>query len=292
MAPAGTRSVLLAPVFPGVPHSFDDESAYLDVYRSSHWAVTHRKGGWDCFRHIEILFAGAMPLMPDAADVPSSAMVHYPRPALRELFERLVDGGPFTSRSAMAQLREHALRWLTSSAMARYLLRAVGYRGGRILFVDPSLPEQPDYLSMMTLIGLRRVVGSDVIEWRPTTYLYDDHEGDVRSLYGRGFGYARVLPAAMRGVPCGARTSSDDDLPAFIRHQRPALVVFGSVARAGDAPRRWRSLPDATRPPAAVVFGEDQGPDDAMLGMLRDLGATIFVRESEADLGRSIRSIA
>lgn len=278
----GRRPRLLARIYPGAPYAFSDESSYLAEYRASHWGLTHRKGGWDCFRHIEVLFSGAIPLMPDADRIPASAMVHYPRRGLRELAERAAEQGPFTSRSALEDLGRHATRWLTSEAMARYLLRVGGYRGGGVLFVDPALPDQPDYLSLMTLVGLKQVLGPDVAEWRTTEYLYADHRHDPSRLYGRGFGYEGVLPPSARG-----RHHPEADLGALLVRTRPALVVFGSIARAGDEPLQWRSLPRALRPPAIALYGEDAGPDDGMLARMRDLGAELVVRESEADLGRA-----
>lgn len=286
---SGRRRRVLAGVYPGVPYAFSKESAYLAQYRTSHWAVTHRKGGWDCFRHLEIIFAGALPLMPDAHRIPDATMVFYPRRAMTRLHEVLRLSGPFVSADAARRLQGHASRWLSSAAMARYLLRAVGYSGGPVLFVDRMLKELPDYLSVMTVIGLKQALGPAVLEWRSTSYLYEDHRGSTQHLYGRGFGYSRVLPPELRrDDEVGQPLMADRDFIADLRRVRPGLVVFGSLERAPYELMLWREMPADERPPAAVLYGGDSGPTDAELALIRDLPAHVFVRESTADLARTV----
>ena len=41
---------------------FDDEESYYNDYAKSLFAITMKKGGWDCLRHYEILAAGCLPV--------------------------------------------------------------------------------------------------------------------------------------------------------------------------------------------------------------------------------------
>lgn len=43
------------------------------------FAVTFKKAGWDCMRHLEIIAAGALPVFTDIADLPAGTMAAYPR---------------------------------------------------------------------------------------------------------------------------------------------------------------------------------------------------------------------
>jgi hypothetical protein len=43
------------------------------------FAVTFKKSGWDCMRHLEIMAAGALPVFTDIADLPAGTMAAYPR---------------------------------------------------------------------------------------------------------------------------------------------------------------------------------------------------------------------
>jgi hypothetical protein len=83
--------------------------------------------------------------------------------------------------------------------MARYVLDAAGLSDARsVLFVDERLPHHADYLSVLTLIGLKHLLGRDCRVMYPVDYIYDDTDIDVSTLYGRGFGYTRVVPTSAR----------------------------------------------------------------------------------------------
>jgi hypothetical protein len=58
---------------------FDDEKSYYEDYRKSYFALTHKKGGWDCMRHYEILLNGCIPYFPDIENCPKMTMIKFPR---------------------------------------------------------------------------------------------------------------------------------------------------------------------------------------------------------------------
>ena len=49
------RPHFLSTTYPGAPHSFSNWENYLEDYRGSYFALSSKKGGWDTFRHLEIL---------------------------------------------------------------------------------------------------------------------------------------------------------------------------------------------------------------------------------------------
>lgn len=58
---------------------FEDRLGYLQQYYSSTFGLTHKKGGWDCNRHVEILITGCVPYMFDISKCPKYTMVFYPK---------------------------------------------------------------------------------------------------------------------------------------------------------------------------------------------------------------------
>jgi hypothetical protein len=58
---------------------FEDEKSYYDDYQKSYFSLTHKKGGWDCMRHYEILLNGCVPYFPDIQNCPTSTMVNFPK---------------------------------------------------------------------------------------------------------------------------------------------------------------------------------------------------------------------
>lgn len=60
------KSIILANYNPtGVGSKFykyDNENDYYNGYKKALFAITRKKGGWDCMRHYEILANGCIPI--------------------------------------------------------------------------------------------------------------------------------------------------------------------------------------------------------------------------------------
>ena len=269
------QSPTISPVFPGHKYSFDDEADYLDMYGRHSFALTHKKAGWDCFRHVEIFASGAIPFMPDASLIPPHTMVHYPKTFLSEVADHLLRSRGNLSPRVQQAVRDYFTRHLTTRAMAEYILRvSPPVAQGTVLFVDEAVGETPDYQSVLTLIGLKQILGSRVTLATPVPYLYSDWAGNAQELYGRGFGYSRVLVTDMKSESevSGAFVDLGGPLPASVD-----LLVVGSITRnyerAVDLLGRF--------PPSQTVWvhGEDEGPTASELSRYRNFGVTVFVRE-------------
>ena len=188
----------VSPVFPGQAYSYSVLEDYMDQYSKSALAVTHKKGGWDCFRHLEIISAGSLPLMPDIEYCPPYTMVHYPKEVMAKIAKRL-QSGLVPDDSVYEFVHNWARRNLTSIAMARYIFEALNVSPKRILFLDEGLPKRADYLSVFTLIGLLQDPSWHVDVAFPVEYIFQDWQGDASGLYGRGFGFAKALETTKPG---------------------------------------------------------------------------------------------
>ena len=261
-------ATLVSPIIPGMPLTFENPEAYLATYQNSYFGVTHRKAGWDCFRHLEILASGAIPLMPDAESIPSYSMVHYPKRALRDVLRNVRAHGSPPDLATRHAFRQHFEKYQSTSAMARYLLQASGLTTAkRVLFVDECLPHHADYLSVMTLIGLKQLLGADCVAAFPIDYVYEDSSFPVSALYGRGFGYTRVLPVSAR---------SPEELRAQWDPAQFDALVIGSVSR--NAPLAADLLKHFPAHRTLWIHGEDTPPLPDDVRTMRLSGAHIFVR--------------
>jgi hypothetical protein len=166
---------------------------------------------------------------------------------------------------------------LTSVAMLQYAFKVAGIQTlDSVLFLDERLPRQADYLSVMTLISLKQLVGSRChVPWKPD-YLYGEWRGDSKSLYGLGFGYARIL---------GQGDLSDME-KQFSVHPYPGLqdldfdsydlIVVGSACRN----RKLTNMVSALNGPNRLYFvGEDYPLSRSERMWLRSLNGSVFVRE-------------
>ena len=259
---------LVSPIVPGYPYAFEEPQAYMETYQDSFLAVTHRKAGWDCFRHLEILAAGAVPLMQDAGDIPGYSMVHYPKAALAAVPQLVQEFGSPPSMATRKAFRGHFMRHLTSVGMARYLLHASGLSQARsVLFVDARLPEHVDYLSVLTLIGLKQLLGQACISAFPVDYIYDDTRVPTAGLYGRGFGYSKVVPSVFRPAQEGN---------VKLNPRNFDVLVVGSISRNLEVAQEMASQLPADR--TIWIHGEDSPPLPDYVHYLRSTKNHIVVR--------------
>jgi hypothetical protein len=268
------RSRLVARIIPGTPYSFSDENSYLQEYNMSYYGMTHKKGGWDCFRHLEILNAGAIPLMPDSSDIPQFSMVHYPKDAMAHIFSEFESKIGLPSLDARLSFKEHFNRHLTCEAMAGYIFDVSQIKpSSQILFIDERLERSVDYLSLFTLIGLHQLPDVKVTSMFPTPYLWTDWGGDSAKLYGRGFGYARLLEpnSRKRDFAVSVRKIRKD-----LRNDRYDAVVFGSIMRNLRAYAHLRPHLDPAR--TFLMNGEDLPVSSETLEKLTSTGSHVFVR--------------
>jgi len=281
----GPRDNFLSTTIPGEPFSFDSWEDYLGEYQSAFFALSTKKGGWDTFRHVEILFSGGIPLMPGLGRSRPAALAHYPKRALSMVLESLIQAGPALPDDHTQEFfRQYSRQRLTTEAMATHLVEASGISGSRVLFLDRGLPQRTDYLSAFTLIGLRQALGAEVIPAWEVDYLFDDFTGDTSRLYGRGFGYTKVLPAALRRAqslasPSKQGTEELGELVALAESCESIVVgnydgnrdLVAALLGAGIPARRF-----------VCIVGSDMPPDRTLRAQMRRSEMTFFVREFSA----------
>lgn len=233
---------------------FDTEEEYYQDYQHSYFAVTKKKGGWDCLRHYEILANGCIPYFLDLEECPEKTMFFFPKELIREAMQ--LDGVSYLHidhqkfdrdkyEEILQKLLDHTRNFLTTSQMASTLLERINYSGfGKILYLSEDT--EPDYLRCMTLIGLKELLGSQVVDFPKIPHIYRSF-GDVSSLYGKGMTYSKVV----------------DDLPVDrsrieerIHRREFEFIIYGSVHRGLP----FINLVTQKYPPAKIVYlcGEDR----------------------------------
>ena len=275
--PVTDRPHFLSTTYPGTPHSFTTWEDYLHEYRSSFFALSTKKGGWDTFRHLEILFSGTIPLMPGLARSSRYALAHYPKRALSDLLDSLVTEGPATPDQ---HTRDFFFRWaeehLTTRAMGSYVVDISEMSTERVVFLDRALASRTDYLSAFSFIGLTEVLGSSLVAAFEPSFLFDDFSGDTTRHYGKGFGYTKVIPSGLRSTDSLSLDSSRAELLELA--SSASTIVVGNYDANRD---EVGGLLDAGIDPSRIVciLGSDFPPDRSMLRDIKRSGMTFFVRE-------------
>jgi hypothetical protein len=142
-------------IVPGIlrTYIYQTEDAYYDGYGEAYFGMTSKKGGWDSFRHYEIIAGGGIPYFLDLDGLPPRTMHTFPRDLIHTAMT--LPGVPNTTQVAMFlqhykqsmsesllnidhslfnrtrydelrdQLVEHALQHMTWTAVADYLWTTV-----------------------------------------------------------------------------------------------------------------------------------------------------------------------
>jgi len=78
---APVKDKLLSSLIPGrrSTYIYMTEHDYYNEYKRSYFAMTTKKGGWDCMRHYEILANGCVPYFPDIEKCPPNTMALFPK---------------------------------------------------------------------------------------------------------------------------------------------------------------------------------------------------------------------
>jgi hypothetical protein len=83
---------------------------------------------------------------------------------------------------------------------------------------DPS----PDYLRCSTLIGLKQLLGSRIVDVPKIEHIYKSYSRNEQLLWGKGFSYSKIVD----DIPVNR-----ENLERRIRAREFDLVIYGSLHR-------------------------------------------------------------
>ena len=251
---------------------FPTEDEYYKDYQRSVFAITHKKAGWDCLRHYEILANGCIPYFTDLDKCPPEMLALFPKTLVQEAMEASAKPW-FNPTPYIEKLLDYTRQHLTTEAMARYILTISNNQEAKsVLFISGD--DYPDYLRCLTLHGFKCLFKTDCHDINKVPHLYDTFPvTDLSGLYGKGFSYARTLDYhQMRD------DTRDTTLFPDIYSRRYDLVIFGSVHRGTPC----FDLITQVYPPEKILYlcGEDgHTTDEVCLVKALQQFSPCFMRE-------------
>ena len=103
-------------------YAFSSEAEYYEEYQSSIYAITHKKTGWDCKRHYEIMANHCIPLFEGIADCPENIMTTLPKKYLARIAKNHHKAGESTEREWRLFLVEWLWQNCTTASLAEYVV--------------------------------------------------------------------------------------------------------------------------------------------------------------------------
>ena len=116
-------------LIPGIKQTyrFENENQYYSHYSKSYFALSYKKGGWDCLRHYEIIASGTIPYFPDIENCPVNTMFSFPKTLILKSNELFINNDwENTYESILLELKSYALKRLTTKVMAEHVLSKTG----------------------------------------------------------------------------------------------------------------------------------------------------------------------
>ena len=279
---------------------FADELEYRRAYSTAYFAVTTKKGGWDCNRHYEIISSGTMPYFDSLIDAGSHTLSLLPKSLLYQaqsipgvnrermtIDHKLFDVDQY--KLLLHRLLYYAQHRLTTVKLVQYILEVVKYslnpsQKHSVLYIAH---EQCDYMKDFLLHGFTQIFQKDLHVFQPPEYLYqyptskmwtaeetNDYYG--QKLYGLGYGYKLSLRKYAGLYERDIKElSSQVILEQRIIAQNYSLIVFGSILRQNSLFPLTKKYYEPSR--IVLIDGEDETNETRRLEFAR--WGTYFLRE-------------
>jgi hypothetical protein len=278
------KTKLLSSLIPGnlSTYVYATEEEYYAEYRTSCFAMTTKKAGWDCLRHYEILANGCVPYFPDLQNCPPNTLSRLPKDLLLEgnaLYERFLQvSTPEASLfpeakpplpaslvdeyiSLANRLLDYTRTHLSTTASAKYIVDRIGKPVNRVLYLSGDT--SPDYLRCLTLHGFKTLLECD--DFPQITHIYKN--ADVSNLYGKGMSYTQLLDPEP--------PIHEDEVVQRIKDRYYDVVIYGSYHRG--MPMYDFVLQNYSPRDVILLCGEDEHRCNGWAHV--NNGHIVFVRE-------------
>jgi hypothetical protein len=277
---------ILSPLIPGNLNTYiyNNEDDYYKQYQESLFAITHKKGGWDCMRHYEIMANGCIPYFPGIEKCPKNTMALLPKDLILEgntLYLKYKDKVSIENfkKEELDECFNLINRFLiftrenlTTTQIAKYILSKSEKQVENVLFLSQN--SGPDYLRCLTLQGFKELFGSNCHDYCGVPHIYKNFQ-NPRVLYGKGITYTNNIDETLRN------DRLDDTIIEDIKNKYYDIVIYGSIHRGMP----FYDLVSNSYNPEEIIMlcGEDcdehSNKHTCVYQKFIDKGNYVFVRE-------------
>lgn len=260
------RKILISPLIPGRPDTYiyGTEDDYNVMLENSVFAYTWKKGGWDCYRHVEIIARGCIPLIPTIDVFPENSLAFHDKELYKEIWHIC---RPYIQKPKELQAivdvhgqdwqNRCRAQWITTEKLfTEILTKFEDVR--RIFWIDDALNDMYDYMSACVLIGLLDYTkGTEanfdlyICSKVPQVLMLEDQSKLTQPQigHGKGFNYAKYFAGdKVKGIKIKADTFKFSELT------HTDLVIYGSFTRSK---KMFPEIARHTNAQIACVVGED-----------------------------------
>lgn len=233
------KTKMLSNMIPGnlSTYIYDNEIDYYNEYRSSYFAITMKKHGWDCLRHYEIMANGCIPYFIDIEYCPAHSMSLLPKKLFiygNTLYEKYknknIDDLTIDDKNELNKLIKDILLFtktnLTTKCITKQILEKSNHINVNKILVITGQEGVPDCMRGLILNGLKNMFKNNCHEYPKTSYIYKNNY-DYKNMYAKGFTWTGLIE--------NSNDYRDDNLDNTIlediNNKKYDIVIFGAIAR-------------------------------------------------------------
>ena len=188
---------------------FENEEEYYNDYKKSLFAITRKKGGWDCMRHYEILACGCIPIFENLQGCPENTMFNFPKKIIIETnnfynflckkYNILNNHSNNISiierkdldiyKNYVIILLKYTREFLTTTQLAKYIIKNTCETATKVLYI--SNPVDGDYLKCLILHGFKKIFKKNCNDYPFLGHIYNYCNENSwiikKNLHGKGF---------------------------------------------------------------------------------------------------------
>lgn len=282
------KTQIISKLIPGntSTYIYDTEEAYYNEYKTSFFALTTRKAGWDCLRHYEIIANGCIPYFPNIEDCPPKTMYLLPKNLLikaNKLFYKFINIHikELTNENLneyvllLTELVEYLKNHLTTTKIASYVLEKSNVGNFQnfknILFLSGNI--EPDYCKDLVLHGLKKIFGKNCHDFPKISHIYKDQKISYDQLYGKGITYSNLLDSEYYDM----HQNFEHQVLKNIKNKYYDLIIYGSYHRGIPFIDLVLEHYDGSK--LIFICGEDKHDCNAIEVLKQIKNTNIFVRE-------------
>ena len=232
-----TKIKMISSLIPGKldTYIYNNEKDYYEEYQKSFFAITTKKGGWDCLRHYEIIANGCIPYFPNIENCPTNTLSLFPKTLIIEgnqLYEKYknknVNELTLENIQEYNNLNELLINYLknnlTTIKIAQYILNNINTKNvENILYLSGDT--SPDYLRCLTLHGFKTLLKKNCHDYPKVPHIYKKDENDYNLLYGKGITYTNLLENELHD------NILEENVKENIINKKYDIIIYGSYHR-------------------------------------------------------------
>lgn len=194
---------------PGMGYDYKNSSEYLQSYRDCIFAITHKKNGWDCYRHLEILSQGSCMFMLDIVAIPKYTMTHYPLNHIKQFMQKYGSYSlQFLHKHAysilyqdLSELLRVSKESLTSTKMFDYIMSTSELQDSKNILYSFT---DGDYTLYSLEYGGKQRLGKSFVDQcvnreDGVDFFYRDYPDELAlKCYGMGFNYTKIIDPSLK----------------------------------------------------------------------------------------------